>query len=69
MMSVLDYAEFRSHVEIIPNDEYFVGRLAGINDIMGLSGSIIIELKAAFHDAIDNNFETGHMTEKPRDIR
>ena len=45
-------------LELDPDDECFVGRLAGIDDVIGFHGSTIVELKAAFHEAVDDYIET-----------
>ena len=64
MMNVLDYKGYSARVELDPDDECFVGRLAGINDVVGFHGSTIAELKAAFHEAVDDYIETCHKAGK-----
>ena len=58
MMSILEYKGYSARVELDQDDEYFVGRLAGINDVIGFHGSTIVGLKAAFHEAVDDYIET-----------
>lgn len=58
MMNVLEYKGYRARVELDPEDECFVGRLAGINDVVGFHGSSITEIKTAFHEAVDDYIET-----------
>jgi predicted HicB family RNase H-like nuclease len=58
MMNVLEYRGYSARIELDRDDECFVGRLAGINDVIGFHGSTIVELKAAFHEAIDDYIET-----------
>ena len=69
MMNVLEYKGYSARVELDPDDECFVGRLAGINDIVGFHGETIAELKAAFHEAVDDYVETcgkaGRIPERP----
>jgi len=69
MMNVLEYNGFRARVELDPDDERFSGRLAGINDVVGFHGTTIAELKAAFHEAVDDYIETcrkmGKAPERP----
>ncbi len=64
MMNVLEYQGYSARVELDPEDECFVGRLAGINDIVGFHGSTIAELKGAFHEAVDDYIETCRKTGK-----
>ena len=69
MMNVLEYKGYSARVELDPDDECFVGRLAGINDVIGFHGASIAELKAAFHEAVDDCIETcakaGKAPERP----
>ena len=69
MMNVLEYKGYSARVELDSDDECFVGRLAGINDIVGFHGETIAELKAAFHEAVDDYVETcgkaGRIPERP----
>jgi predicted HicB family RNase H-like nuclease len=64
MMNVLEYKGYSARVELDPEDECFVGRLAGINDIVGFHGSTIAEIKAAFHEAVDDYIETCRRAKK-----
>ena len=64
MMNVLEYKGYCARVELDPEDECFVGRLAGINDVVGFHGETISELKAAFHEAVDDYVETSGKAEK-----
>ena len=59
-----NYKEYSARVELDPDDECFVGRLTGINDVVGFHGSTIAELKAAFHEAVDDYIETCRKTGK-----
>lgn len=58
MMNILEYGGNRARVEFDPEDECFVGRVAGINDVIGFHGSTIAELKDAFHEAVDDYIKT-----------
>jgi len=68
-MSVLSYKGHVARIEFDPEDMVFVGRLAGINDIVGFHAKSVDELTAAFHDAVDDYIETcatiGKPPEKP----
>jgi hypothetical protein len=64
MMNVLEYQGYSAQVELDPEDECFVRRLAGINDVIGFHDFTISELKAAFHEAVDDYIETCRKTRK-----
>ena len=53
-----------ARVELDPDDECFVGRLAGINDVVGFHGETISEIKPAFREAVDDYIETCRKTGK-----
>ena len=57
-MNVLEYQGYKARVELDPEDECFVGHIAGINDIIGFHGDSVAEIKAAFHESIDDYIET-----------
>lgn len=65
MMNVLEYKGYKARIELDPDDECFVGRLAGINDVVGFHGSSIDEIKAAFREAVDDYIETCAKVGKP----
>jgi predicted HicB family RNase H-like nuclease len=69
MRNVLEYKGYSARVELDPEDDCFIGRLAGINDVVGFHGSTIPEIKAAFHEAVDDYIETcakaGKAPERP----
>jgi predicted HicB family RNase H-like nuclease len=69
MMNVLEYQGYSARVDLDPEDECFVGRLAGINDVIGFHGSTIAELKYAFHEAVDDYIETCGKTGKSPERR
>jgi predicted HicB family RNase H-like nuclease len=57
-MSLLNYKGFTAKVEFDPDDAILVGKLIGINDVVGFhadSGAALIE---AFHEAVDDYVET-----------
>jgi predicted HicB family RNase H-like nuclease len=68
-MNVMTYRGYSARVEFDPDDELFVGRLAGINDVVGFHAVSVAELKAAFHEAVDDYVETcrkiGKAPERP----
>ena len=52
-MTLMTYKGFAARIEFDADDELFVGRVAGINDVIGFHADTAQELKAAFHDAVD----------------
>ena len=58
-MNVLkSYQGYAARVEFDGDDGLFVGRIAGINDVVGFHGSSVDELTAAFREAVDDYIET-----------
>ena len=57
-MSVMTYKGFLAKIEYSDEDELFIGRLAGIGDVVGFHGDSAAELKAAFIEAVDDYLET-----------
>lgn len=68
-MSTMSYKGYQARVEFDPDDEIFVGRIAGITDVVGFHGDSVEGLKAAFHEAVDDYVETcakvGKSPQKP----
>lgn len=52
-MSALSYKGLSARVEFDADDEIFVGRIAGINDVVGFHADTAHGLKEAFRDAVD----------------
>jgi len=67
MMNVLEYKGYSARVELDPEDELFVGHIASVNDVVGFHGSSIDEIKAAFHEAVDDYLETCRKAKKSPD--
>ena len=68
-MSVMSYKGYMARVEFSADDDLFVGRLAGINDIVGFHADTVETLKAAFQEAVDDYLATcekvGKSPDKP----
>lgn len=68
-MNVMSYRGHVARIDFDSEDALFVGRLAGINDVVGFHADSVKGLKVAFHDAVDDyivaceNF--GKKAEKP----
>lgn len=56
-MSTMTYKGFAARVEYSPDDEAFVGQIAGINDIVGFHADTVAGLTTAFHEAVDDYVE------------
>lgn len=63
-MNLLTDNGYHARVEVDPEDECFVGHLAGIDDVVGFHGETITEIKDAFHEAVDDYMETCRKTGK-----
>jgi predicted HicB family RNase H-like nuclease len=50
----LSYKGHHAAVEFSAEDDLFVGRIAGINDIVTFEGESVAALKAAFQEAVDD---------------
>jgi len=63
------YAGYAASVEFDPEDEIFVGRVLGIRDLVSFHADSVSDLKAAFHEAVDDYLEacraTGKLPDKP----
>ena len=68
-MSVISHNGYSARVEFDGEDRMFVGRIAGINDIVGFHGESVAELVSAFQEAVDDYVDTcrkaGKAPEKP----
>ncbi len=52
-MSVLMHKGYAAAIEFSAEDEAFIGRITGINDIITFHGESVIKLKQAFIEAVD----------------
>lgn len=53
MSKPLTYRGYAAHIEFDADDRLFVGRVAGIVDIVTFHGESVSELEQAFHEAVD----------------
>lgn len=54
----MTYRGLQACAECDAEDGLFVGRLAGINDVVGFHADSVAGLTAAFHEAMDDYWET-----------
>ena len=68
-MSVMSHRGYFARVEFDPQDEMFVGHVAGLRDIVGFRAEDVASLKAAFREAVDDYLLTcerlGKSPDKP----
>lgn len=68
-MSMMRYKGYSAVIEYDDDDEIFFGNLAGIRDGVGFHADTVADLKAAFHEAVDDYIETcakiGKSPDKP----
>ena len=63
-MKGMVYKGYAAAVEFDGDDEIFVGRIVGINDVVGFHAESVDDLKAAFHEAVDDYIDTCRRTGK-----
>jgi len=54
MMNAMTYKGYTARIEYDDADRIFVGRLAGIRDIVGFHASTVDALQAAFRESVDD---------------
>jgi predicted HicB family RNase H-like nuclease len=57
-MKPMTYKGYSARIEYSDEDECFVGRIAGIRDIISFHGESVDEIRQAFKEAIDFYLET-----------
>lgn len=53
-MKAMNYKGYFARVELDPEDRIFVGRIVGIRDVVSFHGESVVELEAAFKEAVEN---------------
>ena len=64
-MKTMTYQGYAAHIEYSDEDACFVGRIAGIRDIVGFHGESVAELRAAFDEAVEDYLETCQKVGRP----
>ncbi len=68
-MNMMKHRGYIARIEFDEDDRIFVGRLAGIDDIVSFHGTDVDELETAFHESVDHYLEvserTGRLAQKP----
>lgn len=57
-MKAMVYKGYAARIEYDAEDEIFTGRIAGIADIVGFHADTVADLKAAFHEAVNDYIAT-----------
>lgn len=57
-MKPMTYKGYAARIEYSDEDECLVGRVAGINDVVGFHGESVSELRRAFEEAVDDYVAT-----------
>lgn len=57
-MSTMRYKGYSARVEFSDEDDLFIGRLAGIRDVITFEGETVADLRAAFQEAVDDYLTT-----------
>jgi predicted HicB family RNase H-like nuclease len=56
-MTTMKYGGYVAEIKYDDDDEIFFGRLAGIRDGISFHADNVADLKAAFHEAVDDFIE------------
>ena len=57
-MKPMTYRSYAARIEYSDEDSCFVGRVAGIQDIITFHGETVVQLRKAFHEAVDFYLDT-----------
>jgi predicted HicB family RNase H-like nuclease len=57
-VNLMSYKGYRAQVEYDAEDEVLVGRVLGVNDVIGFHAESVDALKAAFQEAVDDYVAT-----------
>lgn len=57
-MNIMSHKGYAARIDYDAEDEIFFGRIAGITDGIGFHADTVADLKAAFHEAVDDYIET-----------
>lgn len=58
MSNVMNYKSYSARIDYDDEDAIFTGKIAGIRDGVGFHGETVDELRAAFHEAVEDYIET-----------
>ena len=58
MMNTMSYKGYSARIQYDDEDGIFFGQIAGIRDGIGFHADNVVELKKAFHEAVDDYVQT-----------
>ena len=58
MMNTMSYKGYSARIQYDDDDGIFFGQIAGIRDGIGFHADNVVELKKAFHEAVDDYVQT-----------
>lgn len=61
----MSYRGYAARIEYSDEDGCFVGHIAGIRDIVGFHAESVSELRAVFHEAVDDYLEVSERLGRP----
>ena len=64
MTNSMTYKGYAARIDYDDDDRIFVGHIAGIRDRIGFHADTVNDLRAAFHEAVDDYIETCAKTGK-----
>ena len=64
-MKTMMHKGYAARIEYSEEDGCFVGRVAGIRDVVGFHGESVAELRQAFEDAVDDYLATCEKLGRP----
>ncbi|NLI14146.1 type II toxin-antitoxin system HicB family antitoxin [Pelotomaculum propionicicum] len=64
MKDVMFYKDFIGSIHYSTEDEIFFGKIEGIDDLVSFEGSSVEELKASFHEAVEDYLELCKLNQK-----
>jgi predicted HicB family RNase H-like nuclease len=53
-MNTMTYKGYAARIEYSDEDQCFIGHIAGINDVVGVRGESVAELRTAFEEAVED---------------
>lgn len=57
MADLMNYKGYRATAQFSEEDGCFIGRVVGIDDVIGFEGSTVEELQKMFHESVDSYVE------------
>ena len=57
-MSSMSYNSYLASIEYSEEDACFIGKIAGIQDVVGFHAESVVDLRSAFHEAVDDYVAT-----------